>query len=455
MFSRRVLLALFGMIFSIPVLFCSAYPDTLQVIVKNDSVTFGVSENPDDLRSYGAQLVISYQQGWFGYTQIDGLTNRSALFGNEGRYDEWNTVLGYSFRLFTQSLPKRFTWSVAPRLGLVFSGNLGLDGIQRFWHDLRDIPYPELLYDDGGKVIVSPVMAVESTFGFTQVSPWFKTTDIVVEVKGNAMFSPLYEQRISIGMEFGQRTGIGSFILLGLGYGIQENLDGRVTHEAVDDAENGVYASLNARFGVIAMSYRWNLSGYIGYGGIGIDIGGLPATRWVSSDIVMTVGMRSPQEGLTTRISYKVVPHWSLFASNAYCMRKLLAGYVIREHISTWLIGVDFQWEVDSDGLVTAFSSFGGGLRRFLCVTYGGDDLWQRNVIFSQVRFCAELFGGMRFFENGEIQWNGVSYSLEVGGGILFSDTGGMENSVGGVDLLRTESWEPFIRVGILAGVSG
>ena len=198
-------------------------------------------------------------------------------------------------------------------------------------------------------------------------------------------------------MEMGHKAGIQSHLFLGLGYAHSENLDGRVTHEVVNASESGLFASLTGHFGVVSLSYRWNLSSLHGYGGIGIDIGGATQENWISSDVVMTLNSRLPYEGMLTRLRYYILPSISVFASNSYYVETLSYDSLIRENLSGWLAGLDYEWPASPlSDFMTPFVSLGAGIKRFSVVRHTADsgETTRGEVLLSEVRFSAEAAGG-------------------------------------------------------------
>ena len=429
-----------------------SYPDNLVFAVKNDSATLGLFENPDDLRSYGTEVSFSYREGWFGTARISGLTNRNAQPGEGGRYDELEFFTGYSFRLFRSLLPERFSLFLQPAFGGVVSGDMGLDYIQNMWHLFIDVPSLELPYDDGGLFFVYPRFSLTGSLVFTEKASWFDSTDLLMHLRGSMVFSSGYEFSTSTLLEMGQRSNDYNYMLVGFGFAQREAVDGRKTHIGVSRSESGVIASFEARFGLILMNFRWFLNNSRSYGGLGVNVGSSSLTQWTGSDIIFYLGPRFPTELYAMGIRYRIFPSLSVFAANAYRTRVLLDSLQIRENLSTWYVGVDYEFEVLSWGVMLPFSSLGFGLKRFLVMGLENVDSGSRSMLYSRVRFSSELLVGLRFFQEGEIQWGGFSYGLELSGGMMYLDTEGLEKSVGGVDMTIVNRWQPIIKIGITAG---
>lgn len=429
-------------------------PDNLSFIVKNDSATLGVSENPDDLRSYGSSFSISYHDGWSGSFQIHGLTNRSAGPSSEGRYDELEVISGHAFKVLERSRNNAFSLTLQPSLGILLSGNLGLESVQNFWHEVITVPAVELKYDAGGELLLAPRFSLTGSLLYSERAPWFDSTDILLYLKGTGMFAPGYERFATGSMELGQQTTETRYLLVGLGYAYRENLDGRQTHEVVNESEQGLMASFEARFGLLAMTYQWYIESSHGFGGLGIDIGGNFSERWTKSDLIMTLSMRLPYEKLMTSVRYMLNPALSVFASNSYTMKMLSYDRQLRENLSTWYIGLDYEFENVNFGIMVPFASIGAGIRRFLVVGPGGDPGSHRELLYEDARFSGELFGGVRFFQQGEIQWGGISYGVELAAGLAYLDTGDLVEVVQGVELVEMGSWQPMVRVGVTMGGS-
>jgi hypothetical protein len=65
------------------------------------------------------------------------------------------------------------------------------------------------------------------------------------------------------------------------------------------------------------------------------------------------------------------------------------------------------------------------------------------------VRFSMDADVGVRFFAGGQLQFNGVAYGLEVAGGLFFTDSRNLGSEF---ELELTESWVPYVRVGVTVG---
>ena len=72
--------------------------------------------------------------------------------------------------------------------------------------------------------------------------------------------------------------------------------------------------------------------------------------------------------------------------------------------------------------------------------------------MYERSRFSSELFGGVRFLQQGEIQWGGISYGVELAAGLAYLDTRNLLKAVGGVELVEMNSWQPMVRVGVTMG---
>jgi hypothetical protein len=431
-----------------------SFPDHLAIMVKNDSMTLGVSENPDDLRSYGSEFSFSYDDGWYGTVNIHGLTNRSAVPAADGRYDELELFSGHAFRLLECSSTNAFSFTLEPSFGMIFSGDLGLGRVQNFWHKVIDVPIIDLRYDDGGDLLFAPLFSLTGNLLYSERVPWFDSTDIFLSLKGTGTLSPGYEGFLLGSMEIGQRTAATRYLLLGFGYAQRRNFDGRATHRVVNESEDGLMASFDARFGLLVMTYRWHLQSFHGFGGFGIDIGGNSRERWSGDDLVMTLSVRYPIEKLTTSVRYILTPALSVFASNSYKMEPLSYEEQIRENLSTWHFGLDYELSLFDSGVAVPFIAIGAGFKRFLLVGEGEYPDSRREIMYEALRFSGELSGGLRFLQQGDLQWSGVSYGVELSAGVMYLDNRDLPESVEGVELLASERWQPVVRVGVTMGSS-
>ena len=429
-------------------------PDNLSFIVKNDSTTLGLSENPDDLRSYGTSVSISYYNGWFGSAQITGLTNRSAGPAAEGRYDELDVFAGHAFRVLERSPTNAFSITIEPSLGLMVSGFLGLESVQNLWHNVITVPTVDLQYDAGGELVFAPRFSLTGSLLYSERAHWFDSTDILFRLKSTATLAPGYERFATGSIEIGQQTTETKYLLVGFGYAYRESLDGRPTHLAVSDSEQGLMASFDARIGLLVMTYQWFLNSSHGFGGLGVDIGGNSTQRWVGSDFVMTLSLRLPYEKLMTNVRYMVDPALSVFASNSYTMKLLSYDRQLRENLSTWFVGFDYEFNNLNSGLLIPFVAIGAGFRRFLLVGPNDDPDAARVVLYDQLRFSSEFSGGVRLLQRGEVQWGGITYGVELAAGVAYLDTRGLVEMMEGVELVRMRSWQPMVRVGVTVGGS-
>lgn len=429
-------------------------PENLAFIVKNDSATLGVSENPDDLRSYGSAFFFACNNGWFGKVQLSGMTNRSAGPTVDGRYDELELFSGYTFRLSEDSPINAVSFTLEPSIGMLLSGHLGLESVQNFWHNVIDVPTIELQYDNDGELLIAPRFSLTGSLLYSEHALWFDSTDILFHLRGIGTFAPGYEGFAIGSMELGQRTTATQYLMLGFGYAYRKNLDGRLTHRVVNESEQGLMASFDARFGLLVMTYQWYLDSSHGFGGFGLDIGGMSSERWFRSDLVMTLSMRAPYENLMTSVRYILRPSLSVFASNSYTMRLLSYDRQLRENLSTWHFGFDYELAKFKNDLMVPFISLGVGFRRFLVVGPGDGPDSLRAVMYERLRFSSEFFGGVRILQRGEIQWGGISYGVELSAGLAYLDTRGLVDMVDGVALVEMTRWQPMVRVGMTMGGS-
>jgi len=271
-------------------------------------------------------------------------------------------------------------------------------------------------------------------------------------LKGTGVFAPGYEGITTGSMEIGQQTTEMKYLFIGFGYSHREVFDERPTHLAVSGSEEGLMASFDARFGLLVMTYKWYLNSSHGFGGLGIDIGGNLTERWTENDLIMTLSIRLPYEKLQTNIRYMLKPDFSIFASNSYTMKLLSYDRQLRENLSTWFVGFDYEFNNANNSLITPFVSIGAGFKRFLVVGLGDGPDAEREVLYDGFRFSSELSGGVRFLQQGEIQWGGISYGIELAAGVAYLDTNGLVEELGGVPLEERKKWQPMVRVGLTMG---
>ena len=83
---------------------------SFSTLIYNDGMTLGVTENPDDLRSYGLKLSYTYQKRWFAFLEASGITSRKLSDSAGSRYDEivFSAARAFDFHLLETPFPLNF-----------------------------------------------------------------------------------------------------------------------------------------------------------------------------------------------------------------------------------------------------------------------------------------------------------------------------------------------------------
>ncbi|PKL27539.1 MAG: hypothetical protein CVV46_11265 [Spirochaetae bacterium HGW-Spirochaetae-2] len=432
-------------------LFASHQVTSFTSIMFNDSITLGLSENSDDLRSYGMEFAFHHESNWLGELSVSGLTQRNAFDDTSGRYDEVILQAGRLFHFHVGKGDPEMAVQVIPFAGLVFAGNMGFDLAQNLVHASLDIEEVDLPYEYDG-VRVYPRFGIVQTFEYREPAPWFSITDLVFRAEVEAFYSPGYAARIFSSVAVGQYTTSISELSVGLGYAWESVSDGWLSHELVGANETGVVGFLKGHFGLLAFSYKWYLDSLQGYGGLGFDVAFDQGKVWEHNDLLLSLGMMLPYRVSTMSLRYTVVGDFGVFIANTFKMVPLEDERRVRENVSSWHVGGEYEFSRLDVGWMRPFASLGAGVRRFLVMGDADEDAADSNgrVRLSQdVRFSMDAAVGLRFFTGGQLQFNGVAYGLEVAGGLFFTDSHDFESDF---DLELTQRWMPYVRVGVTVG---
>jgi hypothetical protein len=87
-----------------------------------------------------------------------------------------------------------------------------------------------------------------------------------------------------------------------------------------------------------------------------------------------------------------------------------------RENYSTWLVVFDYQILPLKFKFVMPYASLGLGLQRFLIAAEVDN---KRVIVGDDVRFVIDPAIGLRLFNDGELQYDGVAYGLDLSGGLI------------------------------------
>ncbi len=424
---------------------------SISSLVYNDSVTMGLAENQDDLRSFGAEFSYMHGSGWFGRLEVSGITQRNRASEAGSRYDEMVIAVGTTFHFRFGDAAPRMSLSLRPLAGIVLAGRMGFEGVQNLIHDTFGIERVFLSYERAG-ISIYPKLGFVQSFDYLEQAPWFSASDLVFRVETDGSFSPGYAHRFHAGVSVGQRTQAISELLVGLGYTWESVEDGWPSHELVGLSESGLTAYVDGHFGMLAFSYTWYLNNLQGYGGLGFDIGFSDETVWKRNDLLLSIGPIIPSGMLASGLRYLVRRDFGIMLLNLFKMIPLADEGRVRENVSSWIVGADYEFSMLDVGFMKPFAALGAGVRRFLVMKDAGpgsNDSNGRVRESEALRFTMGLSMGVRLFTDGRFQYGGVAYGLELSGGIMFTDVQAIDSMY---QLSYTERWMPYVRIGLTAG---
>ncbi len=425
----------------------------LTALMYNDSVTLGLYDNPDDLRSYGMEFSFLDKHGWEISSSIFGMTLRDRQEYVGGRYDEFIVQGGRLFNFSIGTGEPEMLVELMPFGGIVAYGNLGLDSVQNFVHKFLDIQLVDLLYE-ADRAEVVPHFGSRGKFLYKEPASWFSITDLVFQAEVEFSHALSYVSKVTTGISVGQQTSSVSDLMIGLGYSWAHVYDEWFSHRIITMSETGLIAFLRGHFGVLSFTYQWFLDRLQGYGGVGVNIGFGDNFAWERNDVVLSMGMVSPGGISTTSLRYVVFDNLSVSISNMFKMVPLSEDERTRQIVSRWLLGVDYEFSLFDDGWMRPFVSLGGGINRILVMEDDTDSVIDSNGrvrAFMALRFAGDAQVGVRVFPEGELQYRGVAYGLEVAAGLMYNNTSDLDRFEG-YELVLLEVWRPYVRVGVTAG---
>ncbi|NLA93317.1 MAG: hypothetical protein GX842_07810 [Spirochaetales bacterium] len=443
----RVLLVGVLILISLP-LFARHRLTSFEAMILNDNITFGLGENPDDMRSYGLSLSFFHSSGWFADIEASGLTLRGKEAAPSTRYDEIIIQGGYLAHFhFPSDLATTF-YDLSLYGGVVLVGNYGFAAIQNFAHDVFNLGLYDAVYEGGGEQRVIPLMGLTQRLEVIEPVPWFKESELFLWAELDLTFSPTYIGKLYPKISLGQHTLSTSQFVAGGGFAFAHILDEWPTHHAVGEAEKGFTLFFKGHIGLITFGYDWYVESMEGYGGLGVQLLFGERLPWVRSDLLISFGLAFPDQVTTTVLRYDIYKDLGLFFKNSYKMIPLSEVANVRENYSTWHVGVDWNIARWDFGWARPYLAGGLGFNRFLVM---GDDVAHTRLrLLSEVTFSAEIMMGLRFFNRGEIQYHGSAYGLELTGGLRFSDNSRVD--LPGYPLELTQVWSPYVRLSLTVG---
>ena len=423
----------------------AAGPSSVSMNIYNDMFTFGFGSNPDDLRSYGAALKMTFPSGGSLELSTIGLTNRYEE-ANKGRIDEIRLVGRYPLHI---AEGKHTRLILTPYAGVVLSGPLGYQGVQNIIHQVLDIEQVDIPYDNDGRITVHP-MAGAALSGTLRIMR-SDHADFVTRAVLRGHSAPGWEHEIGGDLKVGFIEDRQLSLLGGISYQYRHSSSSSITHQRVSQSDTGWNILLETKAGIIKTLARWNLDNLHGTGSIGITLGEGEDLVGDDQDFRITHSFLIPIIGHNISLRRALTPYLGVTGSLSYYSRSV-DGHDQRENFASWLTGVDAELQLQSIPC-TLFMALEGGVRHILILDYQKGTS-QAEKLLDEHRATAELTGGLRLFQQGEILYQGVSYGLELSGGVQLNDTRGLDGQLQWKGLQELTTWVPFAQIGLTAGFS-
>ncbi len=436
-----VLLPLFGI----------TYPLDLSFIGFNDAMTVGIAQNADDLRSYGALFSFRFESGLVGQVDVAALTARNSLIEEGGqRYDEMTLFTGY---LHTFHIPRnrfRFEYSVIAGGGGVLAGNLGLQSVQNFWHDMNGIPLVILPYCEE-ELKFYPHLAQSQKLRALLPIPWFSDTEFYLDLIQSASFSPEYSASIALQVNAGQYTDDTRDIAIGIGFNILQSLDEIPLHHLLEQYEGGFFLELAGRMGLAEFFFRTYLQSGTGWGGVGFNLGSSLQDRKVtgSNEFSLAFSLMFPGKLMSLSLSYPLSEHLNIRVMNAFDDYILDITTNARENISRWYLGLEYEMGNPYESFALPFFSLSGGFRRI--ALFANDPvLERRDSYFSALSPLINGEFGLRFFSDGRFTLQGNSYAIELASTVAAAPSSSLSDAIETYGILGVRTIDVTLRLGIV-----
>lgn len=422
---------------------------TFEAVMFNDNLSFGLGENPDDMRSYGMFFGYFNTSGWFGNIEISGLTLRGKGGDPGRRYDELILKGGYvaHFHLPTKDLVS--SYEITPYGGLALAGNFGLEAIQNFVHDLFKLGQLHEVYEGDGEQHILPILGLAQKYEVIDTAPWFRSSELLFWAELDITYIPTYMRKIFPKVSVGQHTLSTSQFMVGGGYAFVDILDDWLTHQVVGSAEGGLTFFFKGHIGLITFGYNWYVESMEGYGGVGVQLVFGERLPWERSDLLVSFGLAIPDQISTFTFRYHLFKDIGIYLKNSFKMIPITEVSRVRENYSTWHAGVDWEISRWDFGWARPYLAAGMGFNRFLVMSDGAPPQ-NRIRDLLEVTFSAEIMAGLRFFNRGEIQYHGSAYGLELTGGLLLNDNSRV--TLPDYTLELNDVWRPYFKIGLTVG---
>jgi hypothetical protein len=456
MIKRFIHILLLTLILS-PLTGAISFPTNLSLDMLNDGISFGIGDNPDDLRSYGASISIGFPSKWNGSIELTGFTLRNNEAPEEGRrFDEILVTGGKEFSFRTNLLPNILVYDISLQGGLAFAGNLGFSEVQNAWHEVNGIELVHLAYCSNTGLNIYPYFPLSHSISVYAPSPWFSYTNILFKVENEIVFAPGYRKSISGSLTLGHITTYDKYFTFSFGFTDTDILNSWPLHNKVAESESGLFFKLDGRMGMLNFLYSYYFPSYKGYGGVGINLGfdRVNDHYYSTNDLIFSVGAQVFTNMLTERIRYAVNSEIGIYVSNSFKSRILAYDDNLRQMTSKWHAGIDYQFTQFSNDLLIPFASFGGGLKRIIVHGDRETTLGERVLYADRLTYLFNGEIGARFFHDGRFKIGSVIYGLEVALGMDYSPMANLQAIIDQYHLIVVEDFHPRLRIALFTAGS-
>ncbi len=441
----------------IPLFGIFAFPTSLSIDMLNDGISFGIGDNPDDFRSYGASVSVEFLSGWDGEVELTGFTIRNNDDPGQGRrFDEILVNGGKDFSFRSNLLPNILSYDVSLQGGVVFAGNLGFSAVQNLWHEINGIEIVDLDYCSGSVLKIYPYFPLSHAISVYAPLPLFSNTNVVFKIENDLIFAPGYRKHITGALTLGHVTTYDKYFTFSFGFSNMEALNSWPLHSKVGENESGLFFKLNGRMGMLSFLYNYHFSSYKGYGGIGINLGFDQKNDhyYRTNDFILSIGPQVFSNMLTLRSRYAITSNLGIYLSNSFKSHLLIYAQNLRQIISKWHLGVDYQLTQYSNDWVLPYVSGGVGLKRVIVTGDSDGPIGERTLFADRLAPLLNVEIGGRFFYDGRFQIGSVAYGVEVGFGFDYSPTGHLQDIIDEYQLIIANDLHPRVKVALFAAGS-
>ncbi len=421
----------------------------------NDSMTVGLVQNADDLRSYGAVVTARFSPGYMFRIEAAGLTMRSSVDDGTGsRYDELVGEAGW-FHTFSFAIEGYDVgYDLYALAGVFLGGNLGFQTIQNTWHEMNSIPEVFLPYCRGDSISLYPRVSQGQSLSTRFPVPWFSRASFDLTVGQRIDYSMGYGFDCAFESSFTQRVSAAQYLSLGLGLAYSAALDDVPLHEMIALSESGIYLHLTGRMGLVDLLFRAYLSSGRGWGGIGFRFGRGEAQdqeQEGKENYALSLSLTVPEKAMALSVLYHLGEYLSFFLANSFDDYILDISVNSRQNISWWKTGLRYSIGREQGWVVSPFISLSAGVRRISVFTNDPVSV-ERIREFDSTTALVNAEIGVLLFGNACYRMQGVSYAVESAAGLSYSPSAHLSDDIALFDLEYVQNLEVYLRIGISMG---